>query len=421
MGKEPPKSALAAARLPRGYVHFDTPLSHHDCELLVCSPAAVSKHSFYPFIRHDIVRNKFKRIGPGQVKRSKKVRDIRYAAHADAAIYAYYNFALMERYEERLKTLGLQQNVIAFRALGRSNVDFAQEAFAWVDSHRPCFALGFDVQDFFGSLDHRLLRTQWASLINTASLPDDHYAVFKSLTRHASVELIAARKALNLSRSSLDRIQRICEPADFRKIIRDGGLIETNTKACGIPQGSPISAALSNIYMLPFDTKLKAVVEGLGGMYRRYCDDILVIVPDIDVVQVYKLVESELAALKLTMQSAKTVKSHFEVGKADVPLPYLGLTYDGAQVSLRASGIARFYVKMRRGVAQLRNAKKKDGGVALLVQRRRGLLNRYSEHTPRDGRSYFKYVKMAARKTNSIAIRRQLGAHRRRLKSLMEH
>lgn len=420
LGKESPKSALAAAHQPRGYVHFDTPLSRDDCKLLVSDPAAVSRHAFYPFIRHDIVRNKFKRIGPGQVRRSKKVRDIRYAAHADAAIYAYYNFTLMEHYEERLKTLGLEENVIAFRALGKSNVDFAREAFEWIDSHRPCFALGFDVQDFFGSLDHRLLRSQWADLIDTASLPDDHYAVFKSLTWHASVELIAARKALKLSRSILERIERICGPAEFRAVIRDGGLIETNTKARGIPQGSPISAALSNVYMLPFDTKLKAAVEGLGGMYRRYCDDILVIVPDTDVVQVYKLVQTELAALKLTMQDAKTVKSHFGVGKADVPLPYLGLTYDGAQVSLRASGIARFYVKMRRGVAQLRHAKKKDGGVALIVQRRRRLLNRYSEHTPRDGRSYFKYVKMAARKTNSSAIKHQLRAHRRRLKSLIE-
>lgn len=420
MGKEPPKSALEAAFLPRGYVHFDTALSRNDCKQLVCDPSAVSRHAFYPFIRHDIVRNKFKRMGLGQIKRSKKVRDIRYAAHADAAIYAYYNFVLMEYYEAQLKARGLTECVIAFRALGKSNVDFAQEAFGWIDTHRPCFALGFDVQDFFGSLDHGLLRNQWAALIGTASLPDDHYAVFKSLTKHASVELIAARKALNLSRTSLERIHRLCTPAEFRKVIRGGGLVQTNLKGCGIPQGSPISAALSNIYMLPFDAHVKAVIEGLGGVYRRYCDDILVVVPEMDVVPIFKLVDSQLAALKLTMQHAKTVQSHFEDGKSDIPLPYLGLIYDGADVFLRASGVARFYLKMRRGVAQLRYAKKKDGGASLVMQRRRNLLNRYTEHTPQDGRSYFRYVKVAARKTSSIAIGRQLRKHRRRLKSLIE-
>lgn len=421
MGKEIPKSALEAAYVLRKYVHFDTPLPRSACKQLVCDPEAVRRHSFYPFIRHDNVRNKFKRIGPGLVKKSKKIRDIRYAAHADAAIYAYYNFLLTERLEVELKARGLSENVIAFRALKKSNVDFAHEAFEWIDCHRPCTALGFDVRDFFGSLNHRLLRDQWASLMGFQSLPGDHFAVFKSLTRHASVELIAARKALNLSRTSLGRLDRLCEAAAFRNAIRGGNLIEVNSKDRGIPQGSPISAALSNIYMLPFDEKVKVAIEDLGGIYRRYCDDILVIVPGADVGAICKLVESELAALALTIQDTKTVKSHFDAGKGTVPLPYLGLTYDGIEVFLRASGVSRFYVKMRRGVKQFRDAKTSDGGVALLVQRRRNLLNRYSEHAPKNGRSFLKYAKMAARKTGSNVIGRQLRAHRKRLKSLMEH
>ncbi|OZB67490.1 MAG: hypothetical protein B7X39_05900 [Lysobacterales bacterium 14-68-21] len=420
MGKETPKSALEAALVRRRYVHFDAPLSRSACEQLVCDPEAVRRHAFYPFIRHDNVRNKFKRIGPGQVRRSKKIRDIRYAAHADAAIYAYYNFLLTRRLEDELKARHLAENVIAFRALNKSNVDFAQEVFSWINSHRPCTALGFDVRDFFGSLDHSLLREQWISLMGFKTLPDDHFAVFKSLTKHASVELIAARKALNLSRTSLARIDRLCDSAAFRTNIRGGNLIEINPKDRGIPQGSPISAALSNIYMLPFDEKVKSAVEARGGMYRRYCDDILVVVPGEDVGAIYKLVKSELDALKLAMQDAKTVESYFESGRSARPLPYLGLVYDGVEVFLRASGVSRFYVKMRRGVNQFRSAKTSDGGVALLVQRRKHLLNRYSEHTPKDGRSFLKYAKMAARKTGTGAVSTQLRAHRRKLKALME-
>ncbi|MGO4780538.1 hypothetical protein AB4084_34190, partial [Lysobacter sp. 2RAB21] len=70
----------------------------------------------------DFVRTKFQRTGPGQIKRSKKVRDIRYASHADAAIYAYYNFMLTELYEHQLELLELSENVTAFRALGKSNL-----------------------------------------------------------------------------------------------------------------------------------------------------------------------------------------------------------------------------------------------------------------------------------------------------------
>ena len=401
-------------------MHFDTPLSHFDCRQLVTDPAAVSRHPFYPFIRLDIVRNKFQRLGPGKIKRSKKVRDIRYAAHADAAIYAYYNFLLSERYELQLKALNLSENVTAFRALAKSNVDFAQEAFDWINSHRPCIALGFDVKDFFGSLDHALLKESWASLIEASSLPSDHYAVFKSLTKHASVGLLAARDALNLSRASLERIPRLCEPSQFREAIRGANLIHVNSNGHGIPQGSPISAALSNIYMLSFDVKLKTLIESKGGLYRRYCDDILVAVPNRDVALISELIEEALGELKLTMQHAKTVKCHFAEGKSDVPLPYLGLVFDGTQTFLRASGVTRFYVKMRRGVHQFKDAKKTDGGTPLLTQRRRELLNRYSEHTPKDGRSYFKYTKMAAHKTKSSAIQQQLRRHRKRLTSLIE-
>ena len=188
MGKEHPKSAFEAALVTRRYVHFDIPLSRADCKKLVTDPAAVESHSFYPFMRHDIVRAKLKRTSTG-IKKSCKVRDIRYASHADAAIYAYYNFLLMERYEKHLLDIGLSDNVIAFRALSKSNVDFAQEAFEWIDGNRPCLALGFDVKDFFGSLDHRLLKKCWASLLELDALPDDHYSVFKSLAKHASVEV----------------------------------------------------------------------------------------------------------------------------------------------------------------------------------------------------------------------------------------
>jgi hypothetical protein len=251
-------------------------------------------------------------------------------------------------------------------------------------------------------------------------LPDDHYSVFKSLAKHASVELIAARKALGLSRESLSRISRLCTPVEFRKTIRGGNLVFVNPQGCGIPQGSPVSAALSNIYMLPFDAKLKSTVEGMGGLYRRYCDDILVVVPEMDAASICKLVQSELSSLRLSMQPSKTLVCHFGHGKSDVPLQYLGLIYDGTQVVLRASGVARFYLKMRRGVSQFKDAKKMDGDTALLVQRRRTLLQRYTEHTSTEYRSYFKYVKMAARKTKSAAIRRQLNGHRRRLKLLIE-
>lgn len=420
IGKKPPASALDAAQRIRSYVHFDTPLSKKACAALVTDPLRVERHAFLPFLRHDVVRARLKRLPGGRVIKSSKIRDIRYAAHSDAAIYSYYNFLLSQRYEALLAGYALTNNVIAFRALAKSNVDFAQEAFNWISGELPCVAMGFDVKDFFGSLDHHLLKTAWAELLDCERLPPDHFSVFKSLTRHASVELISARRELGLSRSSLSRIDRLCGAPEFRSVIRSKGLIETNKKNRGIPQGSPISAALSNIYMWRFDLRLRDEVEKFGGFYRRYCDDILLVLPQSEGVEssFTTLVEHELRALRLQLQSSKTLVCHFSAAGNDKPLNCLGLVFNGTSVGLRVAGVARFYQKMRKGVGQLKGSKRLDGKTPILIQRRRLLTNRYTEHVSPGDRSYFSYVKLAANRTRSVAIRRQLRLHRARFKAL---
>lgn len=418
--KTAPSSALEAAlQKKQKYKHFDVPLTPAECRRLVQDPNAISAHAFYPFLRLDIVRPRIKRLASGELRKSSKVRDIRYAAHADAAIYAYYNFVLSDLYEGALKRAGLHDNVIAFRSLGKSNVDFAKEAFAWISAGTPCTALGFDVKDFFGSLDHALLKRAWARLLGTAALSPDHYVVYRSLTKHASVELIAGREALGLSRSALEKKDRLCEAGEFRNVVRAAGLVHVNTSQKGIPQGSPMSALLSNIYMLPFDSALKEAVTRCGGYYRRYCDDILVVVKPEWVDEIKKCVEDNLGNLRLTMQAAKTLECVF-TPLADRHLQYLGLVFDGERILLRSSGVARYYKKMRAGVKQHKNAKVTDGETSLLVQRRKRLVRQYTEHAPRNQRSYLTYVKRVALATGSPSIMKQLRKHRRRFKELVE-
>ncbi|MEN5264418.1 antiviral reverse transcriptase Drt2 [Stenotrophomonas sp. TWI587] len=419
MDKRKPTSALDAAQRRRGYVHFDLPLSKRACKRLVEDPNSVASHSFFPFLRQDIVRNRIRRVGPGQLEKTKKVRDIRYAAHADAAIYTYYNYLLSEKYEGEVSAAGLSDAVIAFRSLAKSNVDLANDAFQWIAAHTPCTALGFDVQDFFGSLDHRLLKKQWTELLSTPNLPPDHFSIYRSLTRHASVELIAARRALKLSREALRRADRLCSPLAFRQVIRGQGLVAVNHEKKGIPQGSPMSALLSNMYMLPFDQCLLRETASRKGLYRRYCDDILVVVAPEHATEMQAVVSAELLKLKLTMQTKKTLVCNF-APKADKALQYLGLVYDGANIFLRSSGIARYYARMRNGIGQHKASHRRDGATPILEQRRKHLIRQYTEHAPKDHRNYFSYVKSAATKTGSKTIRRQLRHHKRRFKDLMQ-
>ena len=136
--------------------------------------------------------------------------------------------------------------------------------------------------------------------------------------------------------------RRICCPAEFRDEIRGSGLLKPNPeKGKGIPQGSPISALLSNIYMLEFDDTLSTGITALGGLYRRYCDDIMIVVPPDHQQAAEELVNKATTGAKLVFNIDKTDRAAFPEGRgqtAITPTPesglseriqYLGFTYNG--------------------------------------------------------------------------------------------
>jgi hypothetical protein len=274
--------------------------------------------------------------------------------------------------------------------VGKCNIHFAKDAFDWIRAKGECVALAFDVKSFFDNLDHKILKRQWAYVLGMKNLPEDHYAVFKSLTRFAWVMRDKALNALGISKHNprAGRRRRLCTPEEFRTKIREAGLIEKNPNAFGIPQGSPMSAGLSNIYMLEFDAAVSAKVISVGGFYRRYCDDILCIVPPQNKTEVEAFVMDAIKHVKLEIQPIKTLRHEFKIAdgilQADKALQYLGFLFDGNRVLLRNAGLGKYYAKMRAGVrlaaATKRKADKSQlaAGTATNPIRRKKLNTRYS-------------------------------------------
>ena len=173
----------------RSYFHFDEPVSPPIARDLATNPERVAKWGFMPMLHCMLSTRKVKRLADGKLEEKSKDRPIEYAAHKDAAIYAAYGFLLTQDYENELNERGLNEIVTGFRPSTRKcNIDYAKEAFDWIAAKGPCVALAFDVENFFNALDHSILKTQWAALIGDGKLPDDHFAVFKSLTRYSFVD-----------------------------------------------------------------------------------------------------------------------------------------------------------------------------------------------------------------------------------------
>lgn len=396
----------------RGYPHFDQSVKVKDACALVTNPARVSAHSFWPFISYERVEH---RIDWETRTPSTKTRAVAYASHIDSHIYAYYSETLGKAYECELIRRKLDNVVLAYRKLvpRRSNIDFAREAFEQIRKLGACTAICIDLSKYFDTIDHAILKQRWCTILGSPTLPNDHYAVFKSLTRHSHVERNWLHQHFNVPRKNRKRKGRICTPEQFRNIVRNGGKIKRNKNGCGIPQGSPISALLSNIYLLDFDEALNACAAAHGGFYRRYCDDILVVCPHPHKATVEGVIYSLVESHKLTMNEGKRDDVEFLLGSslvANHPMQYLGFVFDGSRTRVRSSSIARFYRRMHERLLRARFSASRSQATKRIF-----LGPLYEQYTHLGKNNFVSYVYRAAKAMHDTGIRRQVRAHWQRL------
>ncbi|QKE62247.1 hypothetical protein HNE05_02305 [Aquipseudomonas campi] len=215
----------------RTYLHFDPPTSKKTAFSIISSPSKVSSHSYYPLIRFTISTQKirFNKAESKVERKPPKDREISYAAHLDSHIYSYYCQILDELYEQTLKESDLDDVVLAFRKKGKSNINFAHDAFNEISLRKNCCAIGLDITGFFNNLDHQILKNSWRDLLNLKALPADHYSIYKSLTKFSFVNRDDLYNALKIpSTNPKNGRTRVCTPEEFRVLVRGNGLITIN-------------------------------------------------------------------------------------------------------------------------------------------------------------------------------------------------
>lgn len=341
----------------RRYRHFDLPVNEAFAQKVI-SPAVVSRHAFSPLIHYTKIETRYKKCPKtGARTITQKPRPIKYAAHRDACILSYYAHQINQALDVQLKITGISDNVIAYRALGQANYDFAAEAMAFAQAAAPVVILAFDITSFFDTLDHCLLKRRLKSLLGVHELADDWHKVFRFITKFHYVDLkelkAHPRFGQRLKERSRDRI------ASVEELKAEGITFHANPELAkgyrrGIPQGTPISATASNLYMIEFDAAARACCDEVGAFYRRYSDDILIICKPDDAPAIEAEILRLIAAEKLNIAPHKTEKTLFEKGRA-VPrttkaAQYLGFTFDESGPAIRESSLARQWRKMRRAM-----------------------------------------------------------------------
>ncbi|SHK32154.1 Reverse transcriptase (RNA-dependent DNA polymerase) [Roseomonas rosea] len=398
----PPSSLVSGGRMDwklnssdlKRYPHFDKYLPPEEIERIVTDPNRVRTNAFFPFIRYEKSYQPFRQKGDAEEKPEKKTREIRYASRRDAYIFAYYRFLLSQKYNAELDRLGISDNVIAYRKIlvkgspdkGKCNIDFAKDAFDKILALGECSAVVLDISKYFESLDHEQIRGLWCRLFGYDDLPPDHHAVFKNITQYRFVERDKAYERLGFigqindgektTRGYLKGFKempnQLCSMADFRAKIAGGSpeyhsIIEKNVNAYGIPQGAPISDILANLYLIDFDVLIKNYVDSRGGLYLRYSDDIIVILPGDEGpgIEAREFVREKIkdfgAQLQIKLSKCALVKfqrredgrlffTHVEGAKGHNGLEYLGFRFDGEHVFLKDSTISGLYRKITRSL-----------------------------------------------------------------------
>jgi len=387
----------------KNYSHFDAPIRTKDVVDLVTDSKKVAQHTFFPFLHFEESYQPYRNIR--LPRRDPKLRPIRYAARGDSYIYSKYRFGLSKLYEAELKKRNLGEVVSAYRKVNlgkdskknKSNIDFAKDVFDKIKTFEDCIVVTADISSYFETIDHERLTAKVKELLGCDELPLDWAAVLRNLTnyRYMSYKEVCRltgyfgpndEDGYNTRRKEMPK--QICSIDRYRELVKvilpDGKrLLQKNENRFGIPQGAPLSDLLANLYLIDFDERINAIVGELGGMYCRYSDDIILVIPNSEVLKtksVEKILQENIQfegkQLKIKPEKCASLHYFVENGKLTFKplteyerqereclnfpfetvtrfrmnngLEYLGFRFDGQKVFLKDKTLSNLKRKIRR-------------------------------------------------------------------------
>lgn len=388
----------------RTYVHFDLRRKKDYLTTyrgIFLNPDKIkSEITFWPFLKINLIEPRIKNSPKGiPRKKELKIRSVYYASHQDALLYSWYSYRLNMFYEISLQKHNISQNVIAYRKIPREdfskknkcNIHFAKEVFDFIkDYDEDCVAVVADITGFFDNLDHDHLKFELKQILGipeNEKLPDDYEIIYKNLTKFKYVDAEQVYKAFGIKivdkKIKIDgktrivkiptinnaRIQSILQPnftrKDFISRVVKANLIKGNEhwnmdKKChkGIMQGAPISATFANIYMISFDKKIAEFAAKIGGLYRRYSDDIVIVCSTENFKDVQKKLYDEITNAYLEINPKKVSTTFFKKENGEKlnsynetnthkKMQYLGFEFDGTNIFLRPKSLSNYYRKMK--------------------------------------------------------------------------
>lgn len=245
-------------------------------------------------------------------------------------------------------------------------IDLAKEVFEFIVKSKSAYVFVGDFSKFFDKLDHKYLKDKIKNVIGENALDEADYAIYKNITKFAYIEADDIESEKGTLRKNMRKLDKYFETEEFHILKKK--YLHKNNKDYQIPQGSSISAVYANVYMVDFDKKINDYVTTHRGMYRRYCDDIIIVIPmtygemkngeNEEIAKfVYKIRDS---IPNLELNEDKT--EHFYYGDGTIEkimgesnlINYLGFTFDGKTVRIRDKSLFKFYCRAYKKIKRVK-------------------------------------------------------------------
>ena len=447
----------------KSYIHIDKRTSIKRVYKQIQDKEYVSKHAFLPFIHYSLDLGKYTFISGHNNKTLKKClkldknfnqstikywkpkkREINYASHMDSFIYKYYGELLNEHYNRFAIANGIDECAIAYRdnKKGKSNIHFAKEIFKFIIEKEDVFVIALDFSSFFDKILHSELKKTLKQILEVNELPSDIYNVFKSITKFRYVEKQDLDDYLEKKHSFSDvkklikehKINSYMDVKKFRNLVKERKLtVYPKTKSTiGIPQGSGMSAICSNVRLINFDIEMNNWAKSLNALYRRYCDDLIWVIPKNEKTEIKSLegeIYDKIAKYKdLDIQKEKTIVLSYSkngmknLKNENTKLDYLGFVFDGKVIKTREKSLFKYYNRAYRKTKVL--AKKH-----IIYKRNAYIKNLYGlyTHLGRNYKGYGNFVTYAYKAQYimeelpvDVQIRRQVKRHWNKIHKRLE-
>lgn len=349
------------------YLHFDHKVRIENVEVYITDPKKIAIHSFLPFIHY--ISSFDKNIGKknpemGNRPIKSKDRDIMYSGHLDNFIYKYYADEILNKKYNKFILNNIDECVTAYRSnkKGKSNIDFAAEVINEIVDFKEAYILVGDFTGFFDQIDHKLLKGNLMKVLGVQKLSNDWFNIYKSITRYGYYEktLLTEKFGTDKQIKSFGKNSYFNQLKEFRVFQREYPT-KKNENKFGIPQGTAISAVFANVYAIEFDLEMKLLADRYSGLYRRYSDDFILVLPkkqgqqklsDKKFKEIEILVRELASKNEIEIQEEKTGMFKYSNSKVTkmneqkiTHINYLGFIFDGKVVKMRGKSPYKFYRK----------------------------------------------------------------------------